>query len=654
MKRFFMPCVVLFFASGLVFAGGGQESDDSGGAESTGGVESTGLGQYSTSDEYGSAISGYHQAPMLDALVSSGDLPPVEERLPLEPAIVEPVEKIGKYGGTWRRVATRFTDNRLSDRMGYEPLVRRARDASSIIPNVAKSWEIVDGGKSYVFYLREGMKWSDGEPFTADDFMFWYEDIALNKELTPSFPNWGLVDGVPMVFEKIDDYAFKIKFVKPYGIFLDQMTFRGMNIYAPKHYLKQFHPSYTDAGDLQALAEKEEFEAWYQLFGNRNNKGTNPDLPVINSWKLATGPPATIAYAERNPYYWKIDPQGNQLPYIDEVQYDIVESGEIANFKAMAGEIDMHSRYMSFANYTVFQENAEKEDYTVVLWKNPVSDVVNINLTHEDPVIRAMFMDRNFRLGLSYAINRQEIADIVYLGVGEPWQALPVEEDPYFVPPIHLGYDVARANEYLDAAGMTSRGSDGYRLRPDGKPFTMVVETYGAEEAGGASDEMELLKEYWEAVGIKTTITNIDRSLWTARRAAGEFMALAYLTAGIHWVVDPNWFVPTNTNNGWAPLAAKWNESQGAAGEEPAPEIRQLIDWYEQMKVTVDEAKRTELGKNIIRSHAENVWIIGLARYPAIAIVKNDFKNVATNGVQSYRLMTPGYLNPEQFFFDRD
>ena len=637
MKRLSSFFLVLMIATGVLFAGGDSESESSSGA-ATGPTMA--------------AVGG--ESPALTAMVDAGTIPPRDERIPLDPMIVEPLNEIGQYGGTWRRVATRFGDNRLADRMGYEPLVRRARDATAIIPNIAKDWEVVDDGKGYIFYLREGMKWSDGADFTADDFMFWYDNIALNTDLTPNFPGWGRVDGEPMVFEKIDDYTLKIKFVKAFGLFLDQMTFRGMNIYAPKHYLTQFHPDFATSADLEAKTKAAEFDSWFQLFANRNTKGINPDLPVINAWKLATEPPATVAYAERNAYYWKLDTAGNQLPYIDRIQYDIVESGEIANFKAIAGEVDMISRYMSFANYTVFQENADKEDYEVYLWKNPVSDVVNLNLTHEDPVVRSMFMDKNFRLGLSYAINRQEIADIVYLGVGEPWQALPVEEDPFYVAPKHLGYDVDRANDYLDDANMSARDSDGYRLRPNGEQFTMVVETYGAEEAGGASDEMELLREYWEAVGIKTTITNIDRSLWTARRGAGEFMALAYLTAGIHWVVDPNWFVPADNNNGWAPAAAAWNASQGAAGEEPAPELRELIDLFEEMKITVDEAARTEIGKKIIGSHVDNVWVMGLVRYPAIAIVKNNFKNVSRDGVQSYRLMTPGYLDVEQFFFDQN
>ncbi len=598
-------------------------------------------------------MEGYSEAPMLAALVKAGKLPALDERLPKEPQVVEPVDEIGQYGGTWRRVATRAMDNRLSDRMGYEPIVRRARDATSVIPGIAKSWEVLDGGRTYVFYLREGMKWSDGDTFDADDLVWMYDEVWTNEELTPSFPTWLKVFEEKVTVEKVSDYAVKYSFPSPNGLFLEIVTFRGPYMFTASHYMKQFHPNYADKNDLAKMVKEKEFEFWYQLYLDRNDIRGNPEAPTIRSWKLMTELPATRVVAERNPYYWKVDPQGQQLPYIDKVVYDMVESGEIANFKAMAGEIDMISRYMAFGNYTLFMENADKGDYEVYLWKNPGSDVLNLNLTYADPMMRKLFQTKNFRLALSYAINRKEIADIAYLGVGEPWQALPVEEDPFFVPPKYLDQDVNKANQLLDEMGLSKKGSDGFRLGPDGKTLALAIESYGSEEAGGASDGLELVKEYWQKVGIKTSLKFEDRSLWTARRAAGEIQVAAYLTAGIHWAVDANWFIPMWTGNAWAPEYAKWYESGGKAGEEPIPEIKELQDLFDKMTGTADEAERTRIGKQIIRSHVENVWIIGLVRYPAIAIVKNNFKNVPRDAIQSWRLMTPGYTNPEQYFFKK-
>ena len=610
--------------------------------------------QYATVKQYekatGKKIAKFSEAPVLRTKVAAGKLPPVEKRLPEEPAVVVPVEEIGQYGGTWHRVATRVWDTLLSSRLGYEPLVRRARDAKTIIPNVAKSWKISDGGKVFTFYLRKGMKWSDGHPFTADDIIFWYEDMLLNKELTPAFPKWLTIGREPAKIEKVDDYTIRFRFAQPHALFLDYLTFRGVNIFYPKHYLKQFHPRYTSKEKLEKKVKQEGYEFWYQLFQVKSDVCQNPELPTIRSWKLKTAPPANRLVTERNPYYWKVDPAGNQLPYIDRIAFDMVESAEIANFKAIAGELDMHSRYMSFANYTLFMKNREKGDYRVIRWVNPIPDVLNINQNCKDPVLRKLFENRKFRIALSLAINREEISELCYLGVAEPWGALPCESDPYYVKPRYLEYNPEKANELLDEIGLTKRNNEGYRLRPDGKVLSVTIETYGAEEAGGAADEYQLIKEYWEKIGIKTAIKVEQRNLWESRRAAGEMQICAYLTAGIHWVVDPSWYVPTLRTSAYAPLYGLWYETGGKGGEKPTGELRRLQELYDKMKVTIDEKERTKLGKEIIRSHAENVWVIGIVRYPALCIVKNNFRNVPEDGIQSYRLMTPGYLNPEQFF----
>ena len=526
--------VCLLLLSGLTFAGGEKETP----------------AETKTTAAPAAKTGGYSEAPMLAELVRASKLPPVDQRLPKEPVVVKPVSEIGQYGGTYRRVATRATDNRLNDRMGYEPIIRRARDAKTIIPGIAKSWEILDGGKAFVFYLREGMKWSDGQPFSADDFVFYYEDVLLNKDLNPSFPSRLTVAGSAVKVEKLSDYVVKYSFVKPYGLFTEFMAFRGGWVYAPKHYLKQFHPKYAKKNELDAKVKAAEYEFWYQLYGNRAEIRLNKDCPTIRAWKLMTETNVTRQMAERNPFYWKVDPEGNQLPYIDRVTYDMVESAEIA--------------------------------------------------------------------------------DIAYLGLAEPWACLPVEEDPYYVPPKpeNTEHNVDKANRLLDEIGLSQRDRDGFRLGPDGKTVVLRIESYGSEEAGGAADALELVKEYWKKVGLKTTLKFEDRSLWSARRAAGEIMVAAYLYDAIHWAVSPVWFVPIGANNAWASFYAQWYESGGKTGEEPIPELKKLQDLYDQMKLTVDDRKRTEIGRELIRSHVENTWMIGLVIYPALAIVKNNFKNV--------------------------
>ena len=222
------------------------------------------LGQYATLTEYekatGKKVTKFNEAPVLAELVKQGKLPPVEKRLPDEPAVVEPVEEIGQYGGTWRRAALSPTDTQIQERLGYEPLVRWARDGKTLIPNLCTSWKIGEGGRVYTFYLRKGVKWSDGEPFTADDIIFWYEDVLLNKELTPTFPKWLTVEGSPAKVEKVDTYTVRFRFPRPYSLFLDYLAGPegpGPNLFNyPRHYMRQYHPKYTSKEKLDTMVKE--------------------------------------------------------------------------------------------------------------------------------------------------------------------------------------------------------------------------------------------------------------------------------------------------------------------------------------------------------------------------------------------------------------
>ncbi|MGQ9632386.1 MAG: ABC transporter substrate-binding protein [bacterium] len=598
----------------------------------------------------------YKEAPMLAELVRAGKLPPVEQRLPKEPLVVEPVEKIGQYGGTWRRVMTRFQDTRIGDRMGYEPPVRWARDGKTVVPNLFKSWDVTEGGKVFTFHIREGVKWSDGQPYTADDVMFWYEDVLLNKDITPSFPTWLMTGGEPVKISKKDDYTVEFRFKEPHGLLLEFLAFQGYTAtFYPKHYLKQFHPRYTDKEKLDRMAKEREFEFWHQLFSNKASLYENPELPSLRPWVLQTAPPATVATAVRNPYYWKVDTAGNQLPYIDKVVWTLVENPEVANLKAMAGEVDMQSRYMKSSNYTVFKMNAEKGNYQVRKWIGPVGICLYPNQNAKDPVLRKLIEDKKFRQALSVAINREEIIELTFLGLVKPSRTVSSPWDPYYLPEFdqkYIEYDPDEANRLLDEIGLTKRDSEGYRLRPDGKTLSLTINAYEMETAGG-TDVWELVVDYWNKIGIKTSLKVEARELWTQRTTAGEHEVAGYAIAGIHWVIDPLWYVPTSQYTYWAPLYGIWYATGGKGGEEPRGDLRRLQLLYDELKSTVDEKKKLELGRQILSMHAENSWIIGITREAAIAIVKNNFKNVPEDVIQDWRLISPGYVNPEQFYIEQ-
>ena len=376
----------------------------------------------------------------------------------------------------------------------------------------------------------------------------------------------------------------------------------------------------------------------------------NPELPVIKAWMLKTKSPAQVVL-ERNPYYWKVDPAGNQLPYIDRRLVYLISNAEVINMKAMTGELDFQSLFLGFQNYTLFMKNREEGNYRVFRWMNPPGVVtIYINQNCKDPVLRKLFENKNFRVALSLAINREEINELFCHGVGEITQALPCGSDPYYQEPKYLEYDPKKANELLDEIGLTERGEDGYRLRPDGKTLSLLVDL-NVGEAGETIDMWELVKSYWEKIGIKVNLKVEATPLWYERVKANEHQIAGYLIAGIHWEIDPQWYVPTTNTTYWAPLYGLWYATQGKKGEKPTGGIRRLQELYDKMKVTTNKEEKLKIGRKIISLHVENLWAIGLVRLPALCIVKNNLRNVPKDGIQSWRLKTPGYLNIEQFFF---
>jgi len=342
--------------------------------------------QYNSPADYekatGKKITHFSEAPILAELVKQGKLPPVEKRLPEKPLVIVPVEEVGKYGGTWRMAMRGRADTMLLVReVDYEGLVRIDPDLANVLPGLAESWKIGGNGRTFTFYIRKGIKWSDGQPFTADDIMFWYKDIILNKELTPVTPSWLTSEGEVVKVEKIDDYTVRFSFKKPNGIFLPYLATGTAGI-IPSHYLKQFHPSYTPKDKLNELAKKEGLNTWLDLFNNKNNPWMNPELPVINAWKVVTpvGTGTRVVF-ERNPYYWKVDIEGKQLPYIDKLAIDIVDNLEVMKMKALNGEIDMQSRHIGqiIADYPLYAENKAKGGYRLI---KQTHTSMNLSLIH--------------------------------------------------------------------------------------------------------------------------------------------------------------------------------------------------------------------------------------------------------------------------------
>ena len=630
-------------------------------------------------EEAAAAVADEEQmeAPMLAELVASGDLPPLAERLPAEPLVIEPVESLGKYGGIWRQALVGGADNAwLTRTISYEHLVRWTREWTGVEPNIAKSFEGNAEGTEYTFVLREGMKWSDGAPFSADDLLFWYEDIVGNVEYegAHNIGSWLTSGGEPVVVEKIDDYTVVFKFAEPNGLFLQNIaTPSGAELTRwPKHYCSQFHPNYN-AENLDALIEEAGANDWVNLMELKCGgvSGTpydarwyNADLPTLMAWDItksyADG--STQVVAERNPYYWKVDTAGRQLPYIDSAIYDILEDREVLLLKVLNGEIDMMSRHFNTNdNKAVLADNMEAGEYSffeTIGGGNTTG--FHFNMTHKDPRMREIFQDKNFRIAMSHCINRQEIIDVLYVGQGEPMQSAVGKEVPALYDEemynAYTEYNVELAHQYLADAGMTEQGSDGYFLGPDGEPFAFVVQ---ATDSFGFSDRAEMVVNQWQACGVNAQLQVIDRSLLYTRKDSNEHDVHVWgAGASASIFLDPRHLFPANGESTFAQAWVTWYTNPTGEGaltppEEPPADVQRQMELYDQIKATGDLALQEELMKEIIEIAKDRFYVIGISSSPpGYGVVKNNFRNVPMSMPGSWQYPTPAPTNPEQYWLE--
>jgi peptide/nickel transport system substrate-binding protein len=599
--------------------------------------------------------TSFREAPALAQQVREGKLSPVEQRLPENPLVVQPIEEIGQYGGTWRRAFTGVADFHAYGRTVYESMLRWPRDPKDPIgPGLAERWEFSPDGQQLTLTVRKGLKWSDGEPFTVDDILFWWNDIALNKELTPAPPAEWVINGEPMKLEKLSPEQVRMKFGGPNGLALRMLAFHGnqwplnferFGFFAPAHYLKPFHPKYNPS-----IPD-------YKLF-NEKADDLNPERPAMTAWRVTSwkaGDRAIIA--TRNPYYWKVDPQGNQLPYIDEIRLDLVENREALNLKAVNGEIDMQFRNIDIAKYSLLQENRQRRDYRVLRWPDANGSQVAffVNQTIGDPDLRQAFQDLRFRQALSYGINRKRINEVSFFGLGKERNAVLIPASPFYVPELedeYAQFDPAKANALLDETGL-KKGPDGFRVMANGKPVELTIETI--QTSGAMLDAIELVHRDWETLGLKTVIKSSPReSFWP--RALGNEIGIAVWNTdrGIEPFVDPIYLLPFDNRSWFAPKLGDWYSSRGQKGERPEGTLAKAQELFDQFRATTDPARQIEIGKQIVKLEADNLWVIGtVGAVPSIVVVKNNFRNVPENAVTDWIFMSPGNLDPPQFFFKK-
>jgi peptide/nickel transport system substrate-binding protein len=604
------------------------------------------------------------ETPSLEEDVRAGKLPPVDQRIPKKPAIVAvdgPGRQPGSHGGTLRMLMGDQRDIRMMTIYGYVRLVG-FNDKFEIVPDVLDAVEVTEG-RIFTLKLRAGHRWSDGHPFTSEDFRYYWEDVANNPRLSPGGPQESLiVGGEKPTVDILDPLTVRYSWKTPNPVFLPSLAAgQPLYIYMPAHYLRKVHEKYADAETLQKLVRTLRVRDWGAAHErlSRQYRPENPDLPSLEPWRNTTAPPAELFVFERNPYYHRIDQNGRQLPYIDRVHM-LIGTSSLIPAKTGAGETDLQAKYLRFDNYTFLKDVAKRQNLDVHLWKRGEGSYAALmpNLNAADPGWRAVMRDVRFRRALSVAINRRDINRVVFFGLARENGNAMLPESP-----LHdaanatawTAHDQPLADRLLDEAGFARRDRDGIRLLPDGRRLEFTIETAG--ENTEETDVLELVGHDLLKVGIKIYGRSTQRDVFRRRILAGQ--TVMSISTGMDNALaspdmEPEDLAPTNNAQFNWPLWGLHMSSMGREGEAPAiPEVKELVGLYNEWRVSVSTEQRKVIWQRMLQIYAEQVYTIGIvngAFQPVV--VSRRLKNVPEKGLFSFN---PGAFfgmyKPDTFWF---
>ncbi len=608
----------------------------------------------------GAARAELQETPSLAAMVASGALPPVSKRVPSEPALAE-LETIGRPGGELRMLMASPKDTRLMVVYGYARLVAYT-PALAIVPDMLEGID-VEGERAFTLHLRAGHKWSDGQPFTAEDFRYWFEDVANNQQLSASgLPSALLPNREPPKFEVLDERTVRYSWSRPNPLFLPALAGPDpLFIYRPAHYLKQFHIKYADKATLDALVKQVGVRNWSALHNKFDvmYRNDNPDMPSLEPWVLKTSLPADRIVFERNPYYYRVDGAGHQLPYIDRIVLNVASSRIIAA-KTGAGESDLQARYLSFDDYTFLKASEAANGYKVLLWRTGPGSQLALypNLNVDDEEWRRLMRDVRFRRALSLAVDRHEINQAIYFGLAIEGQNTVLPESPLYRPEYRsawASFDVNEANRQLDMIGL-DRGSDGLRHLPDGRPLDIVVEDSG--EASDKSDVLELIRDSWRQIGIRLFSRPSQLTLFRRRVFSGQ--TLMSLDKGIEnglatADMSPWELAPTTQQQLEWPKWGQYAETNQTAGEpSDLPDVIRLKELYDSWLAAATRDEHAQIWHEMLRIWADEVFSIGLvAGVQQPVVVNRRLRNVPADGIYNWDPGAHfGLYKPDGFWFD--
>lgn len=580
--------------------------------------------------------SQFQEAPMLADMVSAGDLPPVDDRLPSAPGVLPNAEgDTGNYGGVVRRgfkgVSDRWGPTKMQDRgLGWYD------QDLNVQPRLAESWSVSSDAREWTFNLRPGARWSDGEPYTTAAFMWWYENDLQNTDINPSLASWTLSGGELMGQEAVDDYTIKYTFKDPNPLFIYNTLRTTRRVYLPGHYLQQFHMELTDDKDgLQAATEDAGFTDWAEYYGDRRWWYMNPELPSVGPWKASNELANELFVMGRNPYFPFVDKDGQQLPYVDEVHHRLFETNDVFDLRIIAGEIDFQGRHVALDSFTLYKENEEDGDYSVFIGSASGHVAIQLNQTTKEPRLREFFQNRDVRIALSLAVDRGTMNELVYDGLLTPRQYSPIPSSPQAndsQASAFIDYDPDQANALLDAAGYADRNSDGQRLWPGtDEPISFVVEGTAQPGTQGEDGVLQVVK-YFTEVGVTATYQYFERSLYTEHFRANEIEAAWWGgDRTVLPIVAPWIFTGTMIDRPWG---VAWGLHRNTGGVDPNSEeppeghwIHDIWELHDQILVEADPGTRNDLFQQILAIWAEELPMVGyLGDAPKLVIVKNGFR----------------------------
>ena len=624
--------------------------------------------------------AAFRQAPMLDDM----DLPPVEERLPEDLMVITPVDSIGQYGGTWNAVTWWPGAGNIKMKF-YDPPVRWSADLTGYEPGLLVEMpEWSDDGQTITFTFRRGLRWSDGEPFTTADLQFWWEELANDPDYrTVTVPWWARnEDGTPITMEFPDEVTWILYFDAPQYIMpfvLAQGFWEWEPLMKPAHFLRQYHPRFDGQPGDEGYTELDLMDRWFET----------PGYPCLMAWCLETYVAGDYHLFARNPYYWKVDTEGNQLPYIDFVRVELVEDDEIRTLQAAQGRFDCTFRgVQSPTDIPFLLENQESGDYRLVPgWMDGAGAWPGIMINQdyhtdmdydpdtEDPVdveIRELLRNQDFRQGLSFAMDRQRVLNVVWEGIGEINQFTISPQSPHFATPegqevferwetSFIEYDPAKAEAAFDAAGFVDANGDGWRDLPSGESFTLVIDL---NDWGGERTNTEFLQVYsenLEAVGVRTLINNvIGQPEAGIRGDYGLYMLRTTHASELDLWTYPDWIFPLRGGGEGARAFPQQGLYYATGGEEgwapePGSPAARLQEIYREGLRTASIEERDQLIWDAVQIYIEEgPFILGATGdQPKPVVCKNNFMNVLEYGVLGpWAPGTPGNSNPEQYWID--